>query len=355
MLKTIQDVASISISQSATIREMLVAMDRAALGVMLVVDSERRLAATITDGDVRRSLLHGLELSDQISTLLSERKIGRPITRGAGASQFDLEATLRQHQVRHLPLIDADGRVTALVIPAYEARQGGARALIMAGGFGNRLAPLTDDTPKPMLPVRGRPMMSWIIDKIVEAEIEEVFVSLHYRGDQIRDYFGDGRDRQVNIRYLEEAEPRGTAGAVSLVPPSTKPLLVINADVMCDTDLSALVGFHTEQGADLTVGVRRHFMDCPFGVVECSGLEIRRITEKPRLPFLVNAGIYVLGATASSAVPSEGRHDMTDLTELMLNAGRRVRAYPISGDWIDVGRPEDYQRAQQEDALPAAL
>jgi len=355
MLKIINNIAPVLVNQTTTIREMLLAMDQAALGVMLVVDKEDILVATITDGDVRRSLLHGLELSDQVSKLLAERKIGAPVTRLAGSSAFDLEEALRYHHVRHLPLVGSDGRVTALVIPAYEARQGGARALIMAGGFGSRLGALTDDTPKPMLPIRGRPMMAWIMDKIAEAGITEVFVSLHYRGDQIRDYFGDGRDRKLNIRYVEESEPRGTAGAVSMVPPSSNPLLVINADVMCDTDLSALIVFHAEQNADLTMGVRRHFMDCPFGVVECSGLEIRRITEKPRLPFLVNAGIYVLGATAASAVPSEGRHDMTDLTELMLNAGRRVRAYPISGDWIDVGQPEDYQRAQQEDALPTAL
>lgn len=355
MLNYIRDIPSIAVGPSASIREMLARIDAAALGLVLVVDPDQKLIATVTDGDIRRALLAGLELSSPVEALLKNR--GPSIALPDTADEFELAEAFRRHQVRHLPLLDVDGRVVALAMPALSARATVAQALVMAGGFGRRLGNLTDDTPKPMLPVRGRPMMAWVIDRIAAAGIRDVFVSLHYRGDQIRDHFGDGSDQDLNIRYIEEETPRGTAGAVSMIPPSAKPLLVINADVVCDTDLSELIGFHQAEAADMTMGVRRHVMEYPFGVVECSGLEIRRITEKPRLPFLINAGVYVLGGAASAAVPSHGALDMTDLAELLLNGGRRVRAYPISGDWIDIGRPDDYSRAQAEPeavAPPAA-
>jgi dTDP-glucose pyrophosphorylase len=347
MIKLLHDIFPLLVQEATPVRDMLARMDRAALGVVLVADERGRLLATITDGDVRRALLQNLDLDESVGAMLARRAHAAPAALAGSASETEIARALRQRQVRHLPLLDDDGAVVALAMPVIDEGSSEARALIMAGGFGQRLGELTASTPKPMLPVRGRPMISWVIDRIAQAGIQEVYVSIHYLGDQIREFLADGAERNLSIRYLEEPEPRGTAGAVGMAPPSTKPLLVVNADVMCSLDLAAIVAFHQEEKAELTMAVRRHEVDVPFGVVECSALSVRRLTEKPRLPFLINAGVYVLSPSACAAVPRDGRFDMTDLAQLLLNADRSVKAYPIDGDWLDVGRPEDYERAQQ--------
>lgn len=353
MFRTIGDLEGLTVSATAPMRAAMAMIDAAALGIVLVVDDDGALISTVTDGDIRRALLGGVDLGDPVRRVLAIKGERPSITGPEGAGADEIIGLLDHHRIRHLPLTDGSGRPVGLAVTDAPARPAPAvrpRALIMAGGFGRRLGELTRGTPKPMLPIRGRPMMAWVVDQIAAAGIEDVTVSLHYLGGQIQNHFGDGAGQGVRIRYVEESAPRGTAGAVSMIIPSDQPLVVLNADVMCATDLRTLVQFHADKSAAMTLAVRRHLLHVPFGVVDCEELHVRRITEKPSLPFLINAGMYVLGAEACAAVPGEGRFEMTDLAQVLLNAGRSVAAYPISDDWLDVGRPEDYQQAQSSKA-----
>jgi NDP-sugar pyrophosphorylase family protein len=218
----------------------------------------------------------------------------------------------------------------------------------MAGGLGTRLRPLTDDTPKPMLPVGGRPLMEHIIGQLRESGIRRVNITTHYRHDKIAEHFGDGDGFGVEIEYVSEERPLGTAGALSLLAACAEPLLVVNGDILTRVDFRAMLGFHRRQEAAFTVGVRRFAVDVPYGIVETEGPEVREITEKPRFEFLVNAGIYLLEPEIVRLIPVDTRFEMNDLIGLAIAEGRRVVNFPIVEYWLDIGRPGDYAQAQAD-------
>jgi NDP-sugar pyrophosphorylase family protein len=221
-------------------------------------------------------------------------------------------------------------------------------AVVMAGGFGSRLQQVANGLPKPMLPVGGRPLLELIVDRLRAAGARRVHLATHYRGELISGHFGDGRPLGVDIRYLEEREPLGTAGALALLRDDDEPLLVMNGDVLAAVDFRALWDFHRGAGADLTVAVRDEQLEIPYGVLELDGANVTAVHEKPLLRYAISAGVYVLSPTARRVVPRGRRFDMPDLVGELLRTGRRVAAFPHEGYWIDVGRPDDYERAQED-------
>jgi NDP-sugar pyrophosphorylase family protein len=317
----------------------------------MVVDAETRLLGTITDGDIRRWILDRRNLDAALSELLDRKRTSpyaQSITAPLGASREELLTLMRRHVVRHVPLLDESGRVVSLVtmndmLPSQMAVQ----AVIMAGGFGKRLRPLTTDLPKPMLPVGGRPIMEHIIEQMKRAGISKINVTTHFMPEKIIEYFGDGRKFGVEVSYLTEETPLGTAGALRLLQPSTYPLLVINGDILTEVDFHALYAFHREHNAVLTIGVRQYDFQVPYGVVENEGLRVLRITEKPSLSFFVNAGIYLLDPAVNECLMGLGRLDMPELVEMLIARGRPVVSFPIREYWLDIGRPGDYEIAQQ--------
>ena len=206
------------------------------------------------------------------------------------------------------------------------------RAMIMAGGFGTRLLPLTADIPKPMLPVAGRPLMEHIIDGLREAGVRHINVSTHYKSEKIIEHFGDGRAFGVDLHYIKEERPFGTGGALGLLPPPDELQLVINGDILTQVDFRAMLAFHRENTADLTVGVWRYEVQVPYGVVECTGPRVTGLTEKPQVGFFVNAGVYLLEPSIHELVPNGEGFNMTDLIRWALDAGRRVIGFPIRED-----------------------
>jgi NDP-sugar pyrophosphorylase family protein len=215
----------------------------------------------------------------------------------------------------------------------------------MAGGFGQRLRPLTDEAPKPMLPVNGRPLMEHIIEQLRKAGINQVSIATHYKPEVITNHFGDGRALGVNINYIFEDHPLGTAGALGLMVAPTSPILVINGDILTQLDFRVMHAFHETHGALLTVGVRKYDLQIPYGVVELKGLEIVRLEEKPVQTVLVNAGIYLLESEVYHYIPRGAPCDMTDLIQTLVRAGKRVISFPICEYWMDIGNLQDYQRA----------
>lgn len=350
-----RDPRSFTIPPTATLRQAAACIDRGRCGIAVVVDDAGRVVDTITDGDVRRALLAGTNLDVAVATLASRRKgtaYEVPVVAPVSASRDDHAAILRTRQLRQLPLVDEDGAVVDVVTvdDVEGAGELPVRAVVMAGGFGKRLGDLTKDTPKPMLKVGDRPLLEHIVTQLRDAGIHKMSVTTHFKADVITQHFGDGAAFGVDISYVAEDVPLGTAGALGLLPSDSarEPLLVMNGDILTRIDVGALLRFHQEHRADLTVAVRQYEVAVPFGVVDADGPVVTGIREKPTTTFLVNAGIYLLEPHVLSLVTPGARLDMPDLITRLLAEQRRVVSFPVLEYWLDIGRVDDYARASDD-------
>ena len=344
------DILENCIYPSDSIREAMACIERSTAKVALVVDGQHKLLDTITDGDVRRSILAGDDLDAPVG-LLRDRKINSPYTQAVtalvGTETPVLLRLMRDRNVRQIPLLDSENRVVGLVtledLAPREVLQ--LRAVIMAGGFGERLMPLTKDLPKPMLPVGGRPLLELIIEQLQKAGLRRVNLTTHHKAKAIEDHFGDGENFGVEIRYVKENSPLGTAGSLRTLASSNEPLLVINGDILTRVDFRAMHDFHTAHQADMTVAVTQHDFHIPYGVVETKGADIISISEKPVVQHFINAGIYLLQPSVCQYIPSARPYDMPDLITQMIQEGHRVVSFPVHEYWLDIGQADDYSKA----------
>lgn len=347
------DLATLCITPNRSIRQAISQMEVDRLGIVLVVDSQRKLLGTVTDGDIRRALLANLSLDRPVNALL-ERKAGsryaRPITAPEGTDRDSLLKILQQHNILHLPLVDHEQRVVGLVTKDefFPAQESAPEAIIMAGGAGIRLRPLTNEIPKPMLPVGDQPLMEHTLEQLRSAGIRHVNVTVHHKSEKITEYFGDGHKFGVDISYVNEDKPLGTAGALGIMGTPAETTLVINGDILTQVDFRAMLTYHREQQADITMAVQIHDVQVPYGVVECDGPVVRAISEKPTLKQFINAGIYLLEPAVYPLIPSGKRFDMTDLIQRLLTDNRLVAAFPIREYWLDVGDLAGYERALED-------
>jgi dTDP-glucose pyrophosphorylase/CBS domain-containing protein len=338
------------VGQQATVRELIERIDENMTGLALVVDDDRRLIATITDGDIRRAILAGMDLGATVDELISPKPRGGPITAPAGTSSDTLLEVMAREAIRHVPLVDEMGRVVDVALLDELARETRLplRAVIMAGGLGSRLAPLTDATPKPMLPIGDRPLLERIVEQLRDAGIHHINITTHYRAEAIAEHFGDGTQFDIDLHYTNEDEPLGTAGALALLEDAKEPLLVMNGDILTRLDFRALLRFHEEHDADLTVALRPYELRVPYGIVDVDAERIVRITEKPALQGFFNAGIYLISPELRQLVPRGRHYDMNELIERALADGRRVIGFPVREYWLDIGDPHSYERAHAE-------
>ena len=342
------ELARFCIGSDATVRAAIARIDGNHEGIVLVTDAAGCLVGTLTDGDIRRAVLADVDMDGPLMALL-EGKRG-PVSAPAGTSREAVLAAMRHHDVRQIPLVDEAGRVVDLLIERVLLRDLTLpmQAVVMAGGFGTRLAPLTDTVPKPMLPLGGKPLLEHTVTRLRGAGIQRVSITTHYRAEQISDHFGDGRSFDVDLRYIEEKTPLGTAGALRLLGRQDQPLLVMNGDVLTDVDFASMYAFHREHGADLTLAVTRYEHRVPYGVAQCEGPFLTGLVEKPRHRFFVNAGIYIVEPRALRHLPPEGRFDMTDLVDALLGEGDVVVTFPVREYWLDIGQHADYAQAQDD-------
>jgi dTDP-glucose pyrophosphorylase len=344
---------SLFVGETSTIQDVIAAIDRSQrLGVALVVDEEKRLVNTLTDGDVRRGILRGYALSEPASRLLEIKKSmphPEPVVGSDKHTRAQRIAIMQKHMVRQLPILDRRRHVVG-VESLHMLLQDDAlplNAVVMAGGFGKRLYPLTVDTPKPMLPIGGRPALEHIVNKLSHAGIHHLHFTTHFRPEKIIDHFGDGAAFGVDINYINEDSPLGTAGALGMMPKPSNDVLVMNGDVISDVDLVAMFDFHREHESVMTLGVLPYEHRVPFGVVEFDGQRVSQITEKPLHRWFVNGGLYILSPSAFEFVQTGERLDMPDLINRVLAAGKTVVSFPIREQWIDIGQHPDYERANQ--------
>ena len=344
---------SFCVPRNSTIGQMASCMDHSGLGIVLIVDDERHLIGTVTDGDLRRAMLSHIGLGESAKVIL-ERKAGsafsNPITARVGEEHNVYLEILRQHGILHLPIVDEEGRVVGL-ITRDEFMPGQVlplQAVVMAGGLGTRLFPLTKNVPKPMLPVGDRPLLEIIIEQLRDSGIKHVNITTHHKGEKIVEHFGDGSAFGIELEYVAEHRPLGTAGGLGLIKLPNEPTLVINGDILTQVDFRSMLAFHYEQHAEATMAVRRYDLQVPYGVVECEGSHICSLREKPQLSFFVNAGIYLIEPSVYSYIPNGQRFDMTDLIQRLLSAGKSVASFPIREHWLDIGQHSDYEQAQKQ-------
>ena len=346
------DCTSILLEPSGTLQQVMECIDRAASGIALVVDSDRRLLFTVTDGDLRRAVLHGLSLETTLADWASRREEQgnrRPTVAPVGSAPTELLRLMDAEGIHHVPMVDSDGRVVSLArrtdfVPDFA----GVTAFVMAGGQGQRLRPLTATTPKPMLKVGDRPLIEHTVSQLRDAGIGQVRIATHYKAEHIVEHFGDGARFGVKIDYVNEDKPLGTAGALMLADAWESTMLVMNGDIHTRLNFRQMLAFHREAGAAMTVAVRRYDLKVPYGVIETEGIEIRAIKEKPTLEFFVNAGIYLLEPSAREHMVAGERLDMTQLIERLIAAGKRVVSFPVSEYWIDIGQQDDYAQVQRD-------
>ena len=343
-----RDLPAFLIAPTTSIREAIGVIDRGAAQIALVTDDDQRLLGTVTDGDIRRALLRGVALENPVEEIMFRNFRWLAAT----ASESEALALMREQVLHQVPALDGEGRVVRLFLleELLKPRTRPNPVLLMAGGEGRRLRPLTEETPKPMLQVGGKPMLERILEQCVEAGFREFWISVHYLKERIQDYFGDGARWEVSIRYLEEAEPMGTAGALGLLPERpAAPLLVMNGDVLTRVDFGSLLRFHEEHTSAATLCVREHATQIPYGVVQMDDTRVLRLEEKPVVSHYVNAGLYLLDPEILDLLPAAPEScDMPTLFEKAMRTGLPVNAFPIHEYWLDVGHPETLERANGE-------
>jgi dTDP-glucose pyrophosphorylase len=334
------------IGPQTPLQDAIATLDREGLRIALVVDPDRRLLGTLTDGDVRRALLRQLPLSAEVAHAMN----ARPVSATVDWSRERLLALMEEHQLLHVPVVDEGGRVIDLetLHGLLHKRHKSNVVFLMAGGFGTRLQPLTDHCPKPMLRVGDKPILELIIENFINSGFHRFFISTHYMAHTIQEHFGDGSRWGASIRYVHEEEPLGTAGALGLLPHDEidQPLFMMNGDLLTNLNFESLLKFHNERATLATMCVREHEYRVPYGVIESDGRTVRSMVEKPVQRFFVNAGIYVVSPQLMRAVEPGARIDMPTLLERQMALGHEVQAFPMHEYWLDIGRMEDFQRAQ---------
>jgi dTDP-glucose pyrophosphorylase len=345
----VRDLASVTLRAGASLREALESITRSGKQIVVVLDGDGRLAGLATDGDIRKAILRGMSLDSTVDAVMNRR----PFVAEAGLSRAEAIALMRGRGIRQLPLLRSDRVVADLLLldellaPPPALRN---RAVIMAGGEGRRLRPLTEATPKPLLSIGGRSLLELLIERLRQSGLVDIVIALHHKPGMIRDRLGDGARLGVRVEYVEEPRPLGTMGALPLIRDGlSEPFFVVNADILTKCDFRAMWDFHRDQAkVAMTVGVTLHQVDIPYGELTLDGPRVVRVEEKPRKEYPINAGIYVLDPAVLDLVPREEYFDATDLMELLLARGLPVAAHRIPEYWLDVGRLHDLEKANRD-------
>lgn len=333
------------VTPDRTIREALMQLDRGGLQVLFVEDAAGLLVGAVSDGDIRRGLIAEFSLDDRVDAVMN----GAPATVGPASSQSEVDELKRHRGIRVVAVVDDDGRMVDVVgdreriaTPLHNP------VVLMAGGRGQRLYPITKDIPKPLVPLGNVPMIDIILGRLHDQGFRRVHVSVNHLGHLIEEHLGDGASLGLEITYLHEPAPLGTAGALAQLQGEIDgPFVVMNSDLLTQVDLRRMLAFHQELGAAATIGSREYGFEIPFGVIRRDGDRVVALAEKPYHSELVSAGIYILEPAALDRLAPEEYCDMPTLLSMLMEDQQTVGTFEIHEEWIDVGRPEDLERARQ--------
>lgn len=335
------------VTPDTSIMTAIETIDKGAIGAVIVVDKNKRLLGIVTDGDVRRGILKKIPLEAPVSQIMKPQ----PKFAHQGEDKNSVLALLKKYSLHHIPIVNEHKQVIYIeVLDDFVKRHTHDNTVIlMAGGYGTRLRPLTNDCPKPLLKIDNKPMLEIILDQFIQYGFHNFIFSLNYRGHMIRQHFGDGSEWNVDIHYIEESEPLGTAGALSLLDEKPEqPFIVMNGDIMTQINFEHLLEFHQQHQADATLCVREYQHTIPYGVVSIDEHRLVALEEKPEQQFYINAGIYVLNPQCLQYIQAHQRMDMPELIDKVIARQHSTAVFPIREYWLDIGQHDDFQRAHKD-------
>jgi dTDP-glucose pyrophosphorylase len=335
------------IPTDSTISDAIVNLNQVAVKIVMVASEDGTLQGTVSDGDIRRALLQGLDLNSSIIKVMHKESL--VVT--ADLDHVQVKQLMTVNRIHQIPVVDEDSKIIGLHLWDDFAitKPKSNIMVIMAGGKGTRLQPHTEVCPKPLLPISGKPMLEHIINRAKKEGFQTFIIAINHLGHMIEEYFGNGSQLGVKLEYVRETFPLGTAGALSLLDPKpSEPFLVTNGDVITDIRYGELLNFHIEHNATATMAVQLHEWQHAFGIVQIDGIDIINIEEKPVIRNFVNAGVYVVDPKALKLMEINTPCDMPALFKRLYAASQKTIVYPVHEQWLDVGRPSDYQKANSE-------
>lgn len=337
----------ISVLKTASVKDALNVLDSYPQKFVLVVDETDHLLGTVVDGDIRRGLLDGVKMGASIELIMNTSPVSMVVD---GDSQSVLNR-MQELGARFLPIVTEDNLVIDLIYlekpPEIKSHENWV--VLMAGGEGVRLRPITENIPKPMVEVGGKPILETVIEQLSTQGFKNILISVNYKSDLIESYFEDGSNWGVKIEYIRENKKLGTAGCLSLIKENpNKPFIVMNGDILSKVDLNSMLEYHTINGATATMGVRDYTIEVPFGVVNISDGRIASLTEKPIMNYFINAGVYILEPSVFNYLEPNTRSDMTDLFDVLIAAEENTLSFPLHEYWLDVGQHPDLKRARSD-------
>lgn len=342
-----KDIGKIKLKISSTIKEALTIIDSGAVKIALVVDDNDLLIGTLTDGDVRRGILSGKSLDENIANIYCKS----PTTAKVDTTKEEIINLCTSKTIYQIPIVDNNGRVVSVDIldELLRPKNYESKVVLMVGGLGSRLRPLTENIPKPMLNVGGKPILQTIVEKFSKYGFVNFVMCVGYKSNIIQDFFGDGSSLGVSIEYILEEKRLGTAGALSLLlKKPDQPFFVMNGDLLTNINYEHLLDYHIDNKAEATMCVREYDFQVPYGVVNIDDSKIKSIVEKPLHKFFVNAGIYVLNPTCLDLIPKNEFYDMPSLFEKLISIQKNTLSFPLREYWLDIGRIEEYKKANEE-------
>jgi len=342
-----KNIQNIKLNINSTIKEALQIIDNGALQIALIVDENDTLLGTLTDGDIRRGLLKGLDLNSSIESIIFKT----PTVAKISDTKEDILKIALAKKLHQIPIVDANGKLLGIkeIDELIKPKEKINKVILMVGGLGTRLRPLTDNTPKPMLKVGNKPILQTIVEKFAEYGYANIVLCVNYKSDVIQDFFKDGSEFGVNIEYIFEEQRMGTAGALSLLKNKpTEPFFVMNGDLLTNVNFEHLDSYHISNNSMGTMCVREYDFQVPYGVVNIKDSKILSIEEKPTHKFFVSAGIYMLSPEILEYIPQNEFYDMPTLFEKLISEEKNIISFPLREYWLDIGRLEEYKKANEE-------
>ncbi len=322
-------------------------IDALGLQIALVINENGQLLGTVTDGDIRRAILKKLGLDTPVSQIMNHQ----PHFIDRNTSRENALLLMKNKKIRQIPVLDDDNRVVGLEI-ADELLKPALRdnwVILMAGGLGKRLQPLTESCPKPLLKVGSKPVLETVLESFIEQGFRHFYIAVNYKAEMIIQHFGDGSQWDVEIKYLYERQQLGTAGALSLLPSQPDhPLLLMNGDILTKINFGQLLDFHQKNLTSATICIKEQYSQIPYGVVTIQQNRLQQIDEKPLQHFFINAGLYVLNPEIIDLIPSNTYFDIPELISILMLKGQEIAVFPIREYWIDIGHIDDYEKANNE-------
>jgi dTDP-glucose pyrophosphorylase len=340
-------IENIKLTSNATIKEALEIIDNGAMQIALIVDEKDALIGTLTDGDIRRGLLKGLDLNSSVESIIFKTPT---IAKISDTKEEILKIALSK-KLHQVPIVDNDGKILGIqeIEELIKPKEKTNKVILMVGGLGTRLRPLTENTPKPMLKVGNKPILQTIVEKFAEYGYTNIVMCVNYKSQIIQDYFGDGKEFGVNIEYIQEKQRMGTAGALSLlIEKPIEPFFVMNGDLLTNVNFEHLHDFHVSNNSMGSMCVREYDLQVPYGVVTIENSKIVDIEEKPTHKFFVSAGIYMLSPEILEYIPQNQFYDMPTLFEKIISENKNAISFPLREYWLDIGRLEEYKKANKE-------